>query len=95
MNKEAIKSLYNFCVNELDSKPIKTEKGTGYVIYTIATAAQINELTTLVESVKTGWIVKEFDEDWDKGKKTKDASIYFGQAPDSGVSEDEFMKGFE
>lgn len=71
MNKEAIKALYNFCVDKLNSKPIKTEKGTGYVIYTIATAAQINELTTLVESVKPDWIVKEFDEDWDRGKKRR------------------------
>jgi hypothetical protein len=91
MNDKTAKSkLYNFCTSQIGQKPVKTKSGKGYMLYSPKAIEQVQHLTELVEQVN-GWTVRVFDEEWDKGKKIKNASVYFGQTTDNGVDEDEFL----
>lgn len=89
-NKKAKSKLYNFILSQIGQKPMKTKSGKGYMLYSPKAIKHVQHLTELVEQVD-GWEVKVYDEEWDKGRKTKNASVYFGQMTDNGVDEDEFL----
>ena len=89
-DKKAKSKLYNFIKSQIGKKPVKTKSGKGYMLYSPKAIEHVQHLTELVEQVD-GWEVKVYDEEWDKGRKIKNASVYFGQIADNGVDEDEFL----
>ena len=89
-DKSAKSKLYNFCTSQIGKKPVKTKSGKGYMLYSPKAVEHVQHLTELVEQVD-GWEVKVYDEEWDRGKKIRNASVYFGEIADNGVDEDEFV----
>ena len=89
-DKKAKSTLYNFCLKQIGQKPVKTKSGKGFMLYSPKAIQNVQHLTELVEQVE-GWTVTVFEAEYVRGIKTKDASLYFGQATDNGVDEDEFV----
>ena len=86
-----MKPLADYIYDELNIKPVKTKSLKGYMIYDIPSILDVERLTTLVSQAKEGWSTTYFDAEYDKGRKTKDASIYFGAKRDNGEEKDDFL----
>tara|TARA_Y100000592_G_C5213557_1_gene196066 strand:- start:53 stop:346 length:294 start_codon:yes stop_codon:yes gene_type:complete len=84
--------LANFIYDVLNCKPIKTKSGKGYMLYNIPEMVDIQKLTQLVTAVNPHWSVTYFEPEYDRGRKTKDASIYFGEKSNKNeIEKDEFL----
>ena len=75
-----IETLGNYILFTLNIKPVKVKSNKGFMLYQIPTASEIQHLTTLVESLNNGWKLIESDEEWNRGTKVRNASIYIGHA---------------
>ena len=73
------KSLFDYIL-QIGLKPVKCASNKGFMLYTIPTIEQINQLSELVDNLNSSWTLIQSDEQWNKGNKTKDASIYIGHA---------------
>ena len=84
--------LSDFIYDELNCKPIKTKSGKGYMLYNIPEIVDIQKLTSLVTAVNSNWSVTYFEPEYDRGRKTKDSSIYFGTKTNKNeIERDEFL----
>ena len=72
--------LGNYILNTLKVKPVKVKSNKGFMLYQIPTASEIQHLTTLVGNLNNSWKLIESDEEWNKGVKVRNASIYIGHA---------------
>ena len=75
-----METLGNYILNTLNIKPVKVKSNKGFMLYQIPTQSEIQHLTTLVESLNNGWKLIESDEEWNRGTKVRNASIYIGHA---------------
>tara|TARA_R100000655_G_scaffold44998_1_gene81830 strand:- start:41 stop:331 length:291 start_codon:yes stop_codon:yes gene_type:complete len=84
--------LSDFIYDVLNCKPIKTKSGKGYMLYNIPEMVDIQKLTSLVTAVNPSWSVTHFEPEYDRGRKTKDSSIYFGEKSNKNeIERDEFL----
>ena len=75
-----IETLGNYILFTLNIKPVKVKSNKGFMLYQIPSASEIQHLTTLVASLNNSWKLIESDEEWNKGTKVRNASIYIGHA---------------
>ena len=70
--------LEDFIYDELKVKPVLTISKKGWMLYDVSENIDINRLTSLVSDVNESWATSYFEPEYDKGNKTKGASVYFG-----------------
>ena len=75
-----METLGNYILNTLKVTPVKVKSNKGFMLYQIPTASEIQHLTTLVGNLNNSWKLIESDEEWNKGVKVRNASIYIGHA---------------
>lgn len=88
-----LQTLASYCFSH-KIRMTKTKKGKGFMIYTPSQVTDIQRLTSLAEDCD--WKVIESDDEYIKGIKVNDASIYVGHV-DSKLdieSVDDFVNSF-
>ena len=96
MSNTTVNPLHTLAQYCFDNKVrvTKTKAGKGFMIYTPSQVTDIQRLTSLAEACD--WKVIESDDEYIKGVKVRDASIYVGHV-DSKLdiaSVDDFVKAF-
>ena len=88
-----LQTLATYCFSN-KIRVTKTKAGKGFMIYTPSQVTDVQRLTSLAEACD--WKVIESDDEYIKGVKVRDASIYVGHV-DSKLdiaSVDDFVKSF-
>tara|TARA_R100000458_G_C8243977_1_gene222364 strand:+ start:336 stop:644 length:309 start_codon:yes stop_codon:yes gene_type:complete len=70
--------LEDFIYDELKTKPVLTKSGKGWMLYDVSENIDIQRLTSLVSAVNESWTTSYFEPEYEKSRKTKGASVYFG-----------------
>ena len=62
------------------------------MLYNIPEMVDLQKLIGLVSAVNPSWSVTHFEPEYDRGRKTKDSSIYFGEKSNKNeIERDEFL----
>ena len=87
-----MQSLADYIYDELKIEPIKTKSGKGYMLFDLPTIFDLQTLTSLVSAADDSWKTSYFEPEYDKGNKTKNASVYFGTKQNkNSIKKDAFL----